>query len=633
MCGIAGIVGAESTVAQLEQMAASQAHRGPDHMGYFRDRNTAFAHQRLSIVDLNARSNQPLTKAGLTIVFNGEIYNFREIRRQLEPSVIFQTTSDTEVVLEAWRKWGPRSLDELRGMFAFSVYDSATGEAHIARDPFGIKPLFYCAMPGSGLAFASELKALETIARDRLTLNHEAIAASLFYVWIPEDLCIWNEVSKLAPGHYLHVRANGTFHLHRYWQPLDLISNPPTLMEETSAVDALEQCLTQSVKSHLVADVPINSFLSGGLDSSLIVAMARHELSTLDCYTIKFTEEAKKQEAMPDDAYYAGVAAKALGVHLNTIEVKPDMADLLPRIVHHLDEPIGDSAAINTFLICDAAHRNGVKVLLSGMGADELFGGYRKHLANQLAAYYRRIPSWLRTRLISPLVRRIPVASGGRGLRLARWSRRFLDFADLPEADAFLGSYSYYTPSVLDQLTRFKAGEFSADIVRRHHRIYQSAASRRPIDRMCFTDSQMFMTSLNLAYTDRASMAASTEVRVPFIDKEVARVAFSIDSRLKIKGRTSKHVLKKVAEQWLPGEIVNRPKSSFTMPLRAWMKGDLRGVVEDYILSGRGLAGRGLLNSKMLKHLVDADRRGQEDNAQRIWHLLTLEQWLRNKGI
>jgi asparagine synthase (glutamine-hydrolysing) len=632
MCGIAGIVGASSTMAQLERMAESQAHRGPDHTGFLLDNEVAFTHQRLSIVDLDARSNQPMTKGPLTIVFNGEIYNFREIRKQLSGYATFDTTSDTEVVIEAWRKWGPECLPHFRGMYAFAIFDSKTKETFIARDPFGIKPLFYTPIPDGGLAFASELKTLEAYSADRFTLNSEAVNASMMYVWIPENLCIWKEVHKLAPGHFLHVRPNGAFSSIRYSQPLEHIQEEPNLVDEDLTVDALERCLKNSVDAHLVADVPINSFLSGGLDSSLIVAMAKQELDELDCYTIKFTDDARKHEAMTDDAFYASKVATALNVNLNVIEVQPDIMALLPKIVHHLDEPIGDSAAINTFLICDAARKNGVKVLLSGMGADELFGGYRKHFANQLAARYRILPSPLRRSIISPLVKRIPVASNSRGLRLARWGRRFVEFADLPEPDAFLRSYSYFNPEELIELAGPESRTSVEKIVEYHHSIFNSLPSRSLLDRMCYTDTQMFMTSLNLAYTDRASMAASTEVRVPFIDKEVARIAFQISSKLKIKGRTSKYILKKVAERWLPKDIIYRPKASFTMPLRAWMKTDLREAIDDYVLSSQGLAGRGLFDGDILRDIVEADRSGRADNAQRIWQFLTLEQWLRSKG-
>jgi len=634
MCGITGVVGQNQSIELLRATAVAQSHRGPDNIGYFQNRFVSFSHQRLSIVDLSERSNQPMQKHGLVIVFNGEIYNYQALKAELSSFTDFITTSDTEVVLEAWRKWGASSLKKLRGMFAFSIHDTATGNTVVVRDPFGIKPLFYLPLQGGGLAFASELKAIEIAFRKQLTLNHAAVVASLQWVWLPESICIWKEVKKLNPGHYLEINTAGDIFEHSFWQFDDLIAPKIAMIHnELDAIDTIDKVLLDSVSHHLVADVPINAFLSGGLDSSLLVAMARKNLDRLDCYTIKFRDGDKKQEAMTDDAFYAARVAKDLNVHLNTIEVAPDISRLLTQVVNTLDEPIGDSAAINTLLISQAARDNGVKVLLSGMGADEMFGGYRKHLANLIAARYRILPSALRDGLIAPIVRNLPVASNARGWRLARWAKRFVAFASLPEHDAFLRSYTYYNPDELDALTQGTGSNLIAPLISSHLRTFNSAHNRPLLDRMCFTDVQWFMTGLNLAYSDRASMAASTELRVPFIDKEVMATAFRIDSSLKIKGRTQKYILKKVAERWLPKDIIYRPKSSFTMPLRGWIKGDLREMVDDYVLSRNGLAGRENFNAQFLHHIVKQDRDGLEDNAQRIWQLLTLEQWFRNKGV
>ena len=633
MCGIAGVIGQQISREQLVAMATAQQHRGPDNSGYFQNGLVSFTHQRLSILDLSERSNQPMTKGGWTITFNGEIYNFREIKAELAASADFQTTSDTEVVLEAWRRWGPACLDKLRGMYAFAIHDDSTGETFLVRDPFGIKPLFYLPL-GSGAAFSSELKALEAVYRSRLSVNQTAVSASLMFAWIPESECIWNEVRKLRPGHYLRVSGAGAISEHEFWDFSALISpQRKVISNENEAIDHLEAVLLDSVEHHLIADVPVNAFLSGGLDSSLIVAMARKRLAALDCYTIKFRDTDKKHESMPDDAMYAGRVAKHLGVKLNMIEVAPDVSTLLPRIVSHLDEPIGDSAAINTLLICEAGQANGVKVQLSGMGADELFGGYRKHYANLLAKRYRWLPSFVRRGVVTPLVNRMSVASADGGHRTARWAKRFVEFANLPEHDAFVRSYSYYNAQELAALTNDRGTQGMEGVIAAHRRTFSKAQHLPLLDRMCYTDAQWFMTSLNLAYTDRASMAASTEVRVPFIDKKVVEAAFQIDSALKIRGRTSKYILKKVAERWLPREIIYRPKAGFTMPLRAWVRNDLKGMVDDYVLSSKGLAGREDFDPKALRQMVEQDRKGVEDNAQRIWHLLTLEQWFRNHGL
>lgn len=630
MCGINGVVGGLANTIDLQAANAVIAHRGPDAQGVWRGADVVLGHVRLSIIDVSERSNQPFVKDGLVIVFNGEVYNFRELARELL-GVNFLTHSDTEVVLEAWRRWGVNCLQRLRGMFSFAIYDQRTRETYIVRDHFGIKPLFYKESGGS-VFFSSELKSIEHLLRGQLQLNMDAVVASMMYVWIPEEVCIWQGVQKLTPGSYLKVSADGGLTHECYWRPESLLGSQPLITDATEAASYLGEVLERSVEAHLVSDVPVNAFLSGGLDSSLLVAMARKHLPAVDSFTIRFSEQDQKHEAMADDAFYAERVARALDVKLHTIEVSPDLTQLLPKIVHHLDEPIGDSAAINTFLICDAARAAGVKVLLSGMGADEMFAGYRKHFANSLAARYRAVPLPLR-HLVESGLGLMPVSVGGKGIKLVRWAKRFTSFAGLPEADAFLRSYTYYDGRELSAAFSPDVAGSVASLVEQHHQTFDVARSRGLIDAMCYTDINRFMNSLNLTYSDRASMAASTEVRVPFIDLEVAKVAFSIDGRLKLKGGVQKYILKKVAESWLPRDVIYRPKSSFTMPLRAWIKRDLGDMIDDYLLSPNGLGARGILKQNFIKSLVDDERAGREDNAQKIWHLLTLEQWMRNHGI
>ena len=629
MCGFVGIVNGTSVGRAIAVMNHSISHRGPDASSVTEiDSVVSLGHRRLSIIDVANRSNQPFSKEGYTIVFNGEIYNFRELQVELG-EVVFITESDTEVILESWRRWGIDCLKRFRGMFTFAIFEHASGRTFLCRDQFGIKPVFYFEPKSGGIAFASELKSLESVYREQFTLNHQSLLASLLYCWIPESTCVWNEVKKLGPGHYLEIADSGSPVLHCYWS-LGSLCHQPLLSNELEAIELLNTTLTDSVQSHLIADVPVSAFLSGGLDSSLIVAMAAKQLGNVNCYSIKFRGVDSQAEGMTDDAFYAQRVANHLGVKLDIIEVQPDVANLLPGIVHSLDEPIGDSAAIATQLMCEHARAQGIKVLLSGMGADELFGGYRKHLANKLAERYRLIPSLIRRFIIAPIVDFLPVSIFGKGLVFCRWAKRFISFAGLSPNDAFMGSYTYYSKEEFDKLV-CRGGAAAYERFRAEHEaIFNGAFADDLVNRMCFTDTQHFMTGLNLTYTDRASMAASTEVRVPFIDKEVVALAMRIPGSMKVKGNTQKHILKKVAERWLPMDVIYRPKSSFTLPIRAWIKGELRDMVDDYVLSENGLVGRGLLQPAYLKHLVESDRAGHEDNAQRIWQLLTVEQWLRN---
>jgi asparagine synthase (glutamine-hydrolysing) len=630
MCGIIGAVNVANSSELVSFAADSISHRGPDSVDFYNEGRISFGHVRLSIIDVNERSRQPFVKNGFAIVFNGEIYNYKKIRKELI-GIDFITESDTEVLLEAWRKWGVECLKKLRGMFAFSIYDIKSGDVFIVRDNFGIKPLFYKFSEG-GVIFSSELKGIEKMTRGNNEINSAAIVSSMMYVWIPEEQCIWKDVKKIPPGCYLHRNSAGVFAMRKYWCSTELFEKEELISDEEGAIEYLSGVIANSVESHLIADVPINAFLSGGLDSSLIVAMARQHLDQLDCFTIRFAGEDQRHEAMTDDAFYAEKVARQLGVKLNILDVQPELTSLLPKIVHHLDEPIGDSAAISTFLICDNARKQGVKVLLSGMGADELFAGYRKHQANVIAARYRKIPAFFRTG-VEWSVNRLPVSGSSGGYKFARWAKRFSSFAGLSEADAFLRSYTYFSREDLCAIFQEDVVKDVDLLIEQHHATYNSARHRGQIDAMCFTDVNRFMTSLNLTYTDRASMAASTEVRVPFIDIEVAKAAFSISGDLKLKNGIQKYILKKVAEKWLPKEIIYRPKSSFTLPLRSWMKKGLVDMVDDYITSPGGLISRGIFKPDFLKTTVKNDRSGIQDNAQIIWHLLTIEQWLRNHKI
>ncbi len=627
MCGISGLINYKNPKQILISMLSSIAHRGPDAEGSFfsQDNTVALGHRRLSIIDLSNAADQPFIKDDWVLVFNGEIYNFQSLKSELATlGATFKTHSDTEVLLEAWRYWGPKSLNKLRGMFAFVIYNQQTKQLFLARDPFGIKPLFVY-QKNNQLAFASELKALTSLIENK-HINYSALAASLLYVWVPDSQCMIQDVIKFPAGHYAEILSDGKLHLKSYYVVSDLLHLP----KKEFTVDKLESVLLDSVEKHLIADVPVSTFLSGGLDSSLLTAMAKSKTKHIDSYTIAFHSKDQKFEAMPDDLRYAQQLSIKLGIKLHRIEITPDIISLLPQAVRMLDEPIGDAAAINTFLICQAARQAGVKVLLSGMGADEIFAGYRKHYACMLANRYQILPKIIREKLISPIVGRLSVAGKNKGYRFSRWVKRFVQFANLPEERRFLRSYSYYSQNELSRLLLPDLEEASNSLFAEHAEIYGNALSDDSVNRMCVTDIQLFMKGLNLTYTDRASMAASTEVRVPFIDREVIQAAMQMPGSQKLKGRTGKYLLKKVAERWLPKDIIYRPKAGFGAPLRSWIRHDLRDQVDEYILGTRGLLNRGFLNAQVVHEMIVADRAGKVDYSQQIWQFLTLEIWLRD---
>jgi asparagine synthase (glutamine-hydrolysing) len=625
MCGIAGTYQQVDGAVAARRMGERLAHRGPDDRGEysFCDRRVDIhlSHRRLSIIDLS-HGAQPFAKHGLALVYNGELYNFAELRAELASrGATFRTQSDTEVVLEAWRCWGVSCLARFRGMFAFAIFDERTGSLFLARDQFGIKPLFYM-MRKDGAVFASELKALLSVYGDELSVEPSAMVASILYYWVPDRRCPISEVEKLAPGTWIEFRPDGSRAEGCYWR----------IAEEAEAAAAapppdLGAVIEDSVAAHLVSDVPVSTFLSGGLDSSIVTILARRTLPDIDAYTIRFRPADHRLEAMPDDAVYARKLADRFGIELHEIEIAPDVVDLLPRVVEILDEPIGDPAAINTLLMCETARDAGAKVVLSGMGADELFGGYRKHLACVVAARYARLPRSLRHTLRAG-VSAAPVTLGGRGLRHARWAKRFLTFSELPEEEAFRRSYTLYDPGELAAVVHPDFGPVVDDVIAEHREIYVDNALADQVNRMCLADTRLFLPGLNLAYTDRASMAASTEVRVPFVDPLVFRAAFSLAGHEKVRGRRSKVALKRVASNWLPDEIVNRPKASFSAPLRAWISRDLREMVRDVVLDGQ-LVSSGFLRADAVEQLVVDDRTGREDRSKQVWQLLTLELWYR----
>ncbi|MFF9901429.1 asparagine synthase (glutamine-hydrolyzing) [Streptomyces longispororuber] len=630
MCGIAGTYRWPDGKVVTDRLTDVLAHRGPDGSGRYShpagDGDVHLGHRRLAIIDLSGTGAQPMVSGGLALTYNGELYNAPELRAELAAAgVRFRGTSDTEVLLEAWRRWGTGCLARLRGMFAFGVFDERTGELVLARDQLGIKPLFLLRR-GEGLVFASELKALAAVTGGSLEVDHAALVASLLYYWVPDSRCAFREAEKLPPGSWLRLRPDGRVERGRYWSLKDVAAEGQERARAGELPD-LAAVVEESTRQHLLSDVPVATFLSGGLDSSYLTALAARHRPGISAYTIGFRAEDARFEAMPDDLRYARQVAGEFGVDLHEIEIAPDVLDLLPRMTYHLDEPIGDPAAINTYLICRAAREAGVKVMLSGMGADELFAGYRKHLANLLALRYQRVPRALR-RGVAGAVGRLPVATSRRGYRSVRFAKRFLSFAELPEETAFRRSYTLYDRDELLGLVAPDLAGAVDDVLAEHADVYRDNGLDDFVNRMCLGDARMFLPGLNLAYTDRSSMAASTEVRVPYVDVGVVEAAFAVPGDRKVVGRQGKAVLKEAAASVLPKEIVYRPKGLFSAPLRAWMSRDLAPLVREVVHDGV-LVSSGILRRDALARLVAEDAAGQRDFSKHLWHVLTLEYWYR----
>jgi asparagine synthase (glutamine-hydrolysing) len=627
MCGIAGFIGFENNLELAEKANKIQQHRGPDNQSVWNDKYIALAHQRLSIIDLSDAANQPFHKDDFVIVLNGEIFNYKELQEKLikERQVKLITSSDTEVVLEMYIHFGLQCLDFFIGMFAFAIYNKIDSELFIARDHFGIKPLFYT-KPNGTFAFSSELKTLVKISGFNKSINSKSLVSCLNYLWVSGTETMFNNCFKLAPAHYLLYTVKDGIKLVKYWDIDDGLNNKLQYKEKTIA-ENVAKTIEMSVNRHMVADVPVSSFLSGGLDSSFISVIAKKSDNFLTSYTIGTLDKDKRVERMPDDEKYANIVVNKYKINHELIKISPYIIKDLPEMVRMLDEPIGDPAAINTYLICKAAREKGVKVLLSGMGADEIFFGYRRQKATLIALRFNELPNYLKN-IIIKIVDKLPVRIYGKGFKYGRWAKRFISFATMPIDQAYMRSYSYYDSSQLRELLKSTYWPSIDSINNEHKLIFESKFENDVINRICYTDIHMFLLGLNLTYSDRASMAASVEVRVPYIDKLVVTEAMQIPGKFKIKNGISKYILKKAAQNFLPKKIIFRPKAAFSVPIRSWISNDLKGMVDE-LLSEGNINRRGFLNYSFVKKLIDNDRNGIEDNAYQIYQLLTLELWCR----
>ncbi|MDB5035977.1 MAG: hypothetical protein JWQ98_3218 [Chlorobi bacterium] len=630
MCGIAGIINGGSP-GELERMASVQAHRGPDDHGvrWFPERRAGLAHRRLSILDLSPAGHQPMVNEGGSrwITFNGEIYNYLELRAELEShGHRFLSNTDTEVILAAYDRWGADCVRRFNGMFAFAIYDAPTGDLFIARDHLGIKPLYYI-QRGGMLAFASEAKGLFAIDGIERIVEPDAVVSSLLLLWVPEPESGFSGVMKLEPGCHAIFR-DGRLAITRYW---DIpIQDHGRERSEGEYVEELRELLERAVRQQMIADVPVGAFLSGGLDSSLIVALMRKiNGGTISTYTIAFSEIDKRMEAMPDDAKYAAMVARLFGTDHHEIEASSESNTLLPKMLWHLDDPVADGASINTFLIAEAAKRNGTTVLLNGMGGDEVFGGYRKQLASLLVERYRKIPSLLRRGMIEPLVAALPVAIGGRGIRPVRWGKKFLRSAALSPIDAFIHGFAYFNPEEMREIltSPLNAVPFR-DLypIARYHELAASVEKYPFIDRMTWLDTKLFLPGINLLYSDKACMAASVESRPPLIDVELVEFAARLPGKYKINGRVQKYLLKKAAEAYLPREVIYRPKAAFGTPIRAWMKRDLAAKARRRF-THPGDAAR-FIRPELPLRLLAEHGSGKEDHAHRLWGLYAVSLWI-----
>ncbi len=625
MCGIVGSIQCGS-IQELEKAVDTLSHRGPDDRGvqWFSGKNSGLGHTRLSIIDLSEKGHQPMydPEGRNWIVFNGEIFNYPEIKRELEGKGIrFVSESDTEVVLKGYRVWGTDFLQKLNGMFAFGIYNEVSGKLFITRDRLGIKPLYFYRQHNK-LIFASEIKAILAFDAYKKEPDLKALHTAIHYQVTPYTG--FKDIRKLEAGTFA-IFENGNLKQQTYW---DILPEENEISWR-EAENKLDELLSDATAMQMLSDVPIGVLLSGGLDSSIIsVLMQKNSQRPLNSYTIKFKEKDRKLQGNTDDSYFAAKLANEFGFNHNEFVIEPDIVDLLPKMIWHMDEPLADPAAINTFLIAKEAKKQGVKVLLSGMGADEVFSGYRAHLACLKANQYQKYPTVLR-KPFELLVNALPESGKKRGYKYNRWLKQFIRIASMPEFERHITiKNSALTPESFNLLYNdaFKFEDSYA--YKREKQYYSKNEELSYLTRMCLCDSKIYMTDHNLTYSDKAMMAAGVEGRPPLIDHRIVEFMFNLPPGFRIKGNTQKYLLKKVAEKYLPKEIIYRPKAPFSAPMRGWLKNELKEMVHD-ILSEDSLKKRGLYHPEFVQNLIIQNEKGITDNSQLIWRFMTNELWFR----
>lgn len=625
MCGIVGISG-----GGLERLAAANdrlTHRGPDDCGVFTDQiaGVGLGHRRLSIVDLSPLGHQPMHSAdgAVVLVFNGEIYNHHELKASLvAKGYSFRGHSDTEVLLNLYLAEGEAMLQHLNGIFAFALWDARKQSILLARDALGVKPLYYAALDRS-FAFASEIKALLHLVPEARELDVTSLHRYLSFLWCPGEGTPLKAVRKLLPGQAMWVRT-GHIERHWTWYQLPVFRLVTADLDESSALEGTTSHLRQAVQRQMMADVPVGAFLSGGLDSSAIVAFARELNPDIHCFTIE--SKGGQESGATDDLPYARRVAKHLGVPLDVVSIDPNrMAGDLERMVAQLDEPLADPAPLNVLYISQLARDQGMKVLLSGAGGDDLFTGYRRHRAVQAERYWSRLPHGVRsglaqvtagldqhrafTRRLAKLFSGAALEGDNRLVEYFRWAR---------EADLL----ALYTLETRQALGAQLAATPMLDLLQ------PLPNSVAPLDRMLALEQRFFLADHNLTYTDKMSMAVGVEVRVPFLDLELVEFAARIPMSLKQRGSEGKWILKKAMEPYLPHDVIYRPKSGFGAPLRRWMQHDLRELLGD-LLSVSSLKRRGLFEPVQVHRLIAANDAGKVDASYTLLSLLCIEIWCR----
>jgi len=626
MCGITGFYG-KHNIDILKRSVDDLNHRGPDSSGVFYDdtRHIGLGHSRLSILDLSTSGHQPMISSDNQVVlsYNGEVYNFPELKKELEVlGYVFKSMSDTEVVLYMFIEYGISFLSKLNGIFALAIYEKETNDLYIARDGIGVKPLYY-SEESEFFAFSSEIKSLIRYLPDQKEINYEALYRYLTFLWCPGQGTPLKSVSKVLPGQFLKVNQ-GKIIESKIWYRLPSLNPVEKIKKSDDVIRKLKSTLRNSVERQLISDVPVGAFLSGGLDSSAIAAIASESLPNLQCFTIE-PEQGSDVGDTPDLPYALKVADH-LGVPLEIVKTNPDLlAKDLEDMIWQLDEPLADPAPLNVLYISKIAKKMGMKVLLSGTGGDDIFTGYRRHQALHYEKYWNWLPKGSKSYientskkldLSKPLFRRIAKLMSNSTLE---GDRKLAAYFSWVQREDLL---PVFNQNFKEQIKNTDPFEPMLDFLN------DANIKSTKFDRMLSLEQRFFLADHNLIYTDKMSMAAGIEVRVPFLDMELIEFASKIPDKYKQNGRVGKWAFKKAMESFLPNNVIYRPKTGFGAPIRRWLRHDLRDYVSD-LLSEDSVNSRGLFDYDTIKKMLNENDSMNKDFTYTIFSLLCIEIWCR----
>ena len=623
MCGINGLFNGD--LSRIEKVNECQKHRGPDRNGVYvnKDDKIGLGHTRLSIIDTSKLGHQPMFSDDneVVITFNGEIYNYKDLRKELvDQGFSFRSDCDTEVLLKLYLFYGKKFVSKIDGIFALGIWDNNIKELIIARDSVGIKPLYYTIDDKGTFAFASEIKALIKLVRINKEINIDALYKYMTFLWCPGDETLLKSVHKLNPGSAMAIK-NGKIIKYWNWYSLPVFQNKINTINLDNSVDGVVSNLRNAVHNQMVSDVPLGAFLSGGLDSSAIVAFAKEKNPDIECFTIANKDNDK--DGFNDDLPYAKKVSAHCNVPLNIIDVNSKMlTDNIEKMIFQLDEPLADPAAINVSFICSLAKQNNIKVLLSGAGGDDIFSGYRRHLALKYEKLWRWLPFPVKNFLEnssknldqrSPFNRRLKKLFNGASLD---GNQKIINYFKWIDSDALAKLFNQTLNVDLKKIIPEDAMLSFLSTIN----------SNNELDKMLSLEQRFFLTDHNLTYTDKMSMSEGVEVRVPFLNHDLMNFAYQIPNKYKIKKGQAKWILKKAMEPYLPKDVIYRPKAGFGAPLRSWLKNDLKDLMND-MLSKEKIINRGLFSHSEVQRLISNNENGKIDASYSIFSLMCIELW------